>query len=227
MHTHAGLGLAEWDTDLRCVWADDVLTRHDGLPRERRLGLPPRAAPAGDADALEETLREVLHTGACAIGRPCRVPVVQGGPQRRGEGGTASVRAEGRRSGGRGPTGRCPAARRRARTAASAYRPSAEATPSAADTPVRRGVRAERETRQVPTAPTGTAMPYPAGSPASSAAVTGAGEPCLRGRRTAAVGPRRLRGRTRAAGTCAPAWAGPWGLPPGTGERFCLARLPG
>ncbi|MEU2320530.1 MULTISPECIES: SpoIIE family protein phosphatase [Streptomyces] len=81
--THAGLGLAVWDTDLRCVWANDVLTRYDGIPRERRLGLPPRAALAGDADALEETLREVLHTGACAIGRPYRVPVVQGAPRPR------------------------------------------------------------------------------------------------------------------------------------------------
>ncbi|ALV53657.1 SpoIIE family protein phosphatase [Streptomyces althioticus] len=81
--THAGLGLAVWDTDLRCVWANDVLTRYDGIPRERRLGLPPRAALAGDADALEETLREVLRTGACAIGRPYRVPVVQGAPRPR------------------------------------------------------------------------------------------------------------------------------------------------
>ncbi|MEU0578320.1 PAS domain-containing protein [Streptomyces griseoincarnatus] len=58
-----------WDTELRCVWANDVLTRYDGIPRERRLGLPPRASLAGDADALEETLREVLDTGACVIGR--------------------------------------------------------------------------------------------------------------------------------------------------------------
>ncbi|MFI9417340.1 SpoIIE family protein phosphatase [Streptomyces werraensis] len=76
--TQAGLGLAVWDTELRCVWANDVLTRYDGIPRERRLGLPPRASLAGDADALEETLREVLGTGACVIGRPYRVPVVQG-----------------------------------------------------------------------------------------------------------------------------------------------------
>ncbi|MGW8795361.1 SpoIIE family protein phosphatase [Streptomyces althioticus] len=81
--THAGLGLAVWDTELRCVWANDVLTRYDGIPRERRLGLPPRAALAGDADALEETLREVLDTGACVIGHPYRVPVVQGAPRPR------------------------------------------------------------------------------------------------------------------------------------------------
>ncbi|CAL9321357.1 hypothetical protein SUDANB148_06302 [Streptomyces sp. SudanB148_2056] len=30
--THAGLGLAVWGTELRCVWADDVLTRYDGVP---------------------------------------------------------------------------------------------------------------------------------------------------------------------------------------------------
>ncbi|MFI1960311.1 SpoIIE family protein phosphatase [Streptomyces althioticus] len=76
--THAGLGLAVWDTELRCVWANDVLTRYDGIPRERRLGLPPRAALAGDADDLEETLRGVLDTGICAIGRPYRVPVSPG-----------------------------------------------------------------------------------------------------------------------------------------------------
>ncbi|MFF5607086.1 SpoIIE family protein phosphatase [Streptomyces cellulosae] len=76
--THAGLGLAVWDTELRCVWANDVLTRYDGIPREQRLGRPPRASLAGDAAALEETVRDVLDTGACVIGRPYRVPVVQG-----------------------------------------------------------------------------------------------------------------------------------------------------
>ncbi|MFH9332281.1 SpoIIE family protein phosphatase [Streptomyces althioticus] len=76
--THAGLGLAVWDTELRCVWANDVLTRYDGIPRERRLGLPPRASLAGDADDLEETLRGVLETGICVIGRPYRVPVGRG-----------------------------------------------------------------------------------------------------------------------------------------------------
>ncbi|MGA5275689.1 SpoIIE family protein phosphatase [Streptomyces cellulosae] len=76
--THAGLGLAVWDTELRCVWANDVLTRYDGIPREQRLGLPPHASLSGDAAALESTLREVLGTGACVIGRPYRVPVAQG-----------------------------------------------------------------------------------------------------------------------------------------------------
>jgi len=76
--THAGLGLAVWDTELRCVWANDVLTRYDGIPREQRLGLPPHASLSGDAAALESTLREVLDTGACVIGRPYRVPVGQG-----------------------------------------------------------------------------------------------------------------------------------------------------
>lgn len=45
--THAGLGLAVWGTELRCVWANDVLTRYDGVPRERRLGLPPVTTGGG------------------------------------------------------------------------------------------------------------------------------------------------------------------------------------
>ncbi|MGA5441693.1 hypothetical protein ACPCKW_19545 [Streptomyces griseoincarnatus] len=45
--THAGLGLAVWGTEPRCVWANDVLTRYDGVPRERRLGLPPVTAGGG------------------------------------------------------------------------------------------------------------------------------------------------------------------------------------
>ncbi len=55
--THAGLGLAVWGTELRCVWADDVLTRYDGVPpppRERRLGLPPVTAGGCPARATAQ-----------------------------------------------------------------------------------------------------------------------------------------------------------------------------
>src|SRR5664279_3338432 len=62
------------------------------------------------------------------------------------------------------------------RTAVSAYRPSAVATPRAADMPTCSDVRAVRVTSKAATAPTGTAIPYPAISPATSAAVMSARE---------------------------------------------------
>ncbi|MFI9467944.1 SpoIIE family protein phosphatase [Streptomyces sp. NPDC052492] len=72
--TCSDLGLAVWDTGLRCVWANDVVGRYDGIPRERRLGRPPHQALAGDAAGLEAVMREVLATGHCAVGREYRVP---------------------------------------------------------------------------------------------------------------------------------------------------------
>ncbi|GAA2916673.1 hypothetical protein GCM10010478_15230 [Streptomyces erythrogriseus] len=47
--THAGLGLAVWGTELRCVWADDVLTRYDGVPP--RAAARPASGEAGGCPA--------------------------------------------------------------------------------------------------------------------------------------------------------------------------------
>lgn len=70
----SGLGMAVWDTRLRCVWANDALTGYDGVPAARRLGRPPREALAGDADGTEIVLRRVLDTGTPVTGREFRVP---------------------------------------------------------------------------------------------------------------------------------------------------------
>ncbi|MFJ8146774.1 SpoIIE family protein phosphatase [Streptomyces sp. NPDC096048] len=69
----SGLGLAIWDTDLRCVWANGALERYDGVVRSQRLGRRPREALAGDAVELEADIRRVLATGACVTGREYRV----------------------------------------------------------------------------------------------------------------------------------------------------------
>ncbi|CAM5409355.1 hypothetical protein STENM327S_01995 [Streptomyces tendae] len=76
--TDSVVGLAVWDTGLRCVRVNDALERHDGIARERRLGRRPRQSPAGDADALAALVRRVLTTGRCATGREYRVPVQAG-----------------------------------------------------------------------------------------------------------------------------------------------------
>ncbi|MFG2678156.1 SpoIIE family protein phosphatase [Streptomyces sp. NPDC048392] len=72
--TDSVVGLAVWDTDLRCVWANDALERYDGIPREQRLGRRPRDSLAGDADRLETLVRWVLESGHCVTDRDYRVP---------------------------------------------------------------------------------------------------------------------------------------------------------
>ncbi|WP_330177484.1 SpoIIE family protein phosphatase [Streptomyces sp. NBC_01498] len=80
----SGLGLAVWDTGLRCVWANEALTGYDGIPVAARLGRPPREALAGDADDTETTVRRVLATGAPVTGREFRVPTTGGQGDRHG-----------------------------------------------------------------------------------------------------------------------------------------------
>ncbi|MGQ5576531.1 hypothetical protein [Streptomyces sp. ECR3.8] len=46
-----------WGTEPRRVWANDVLTRYDGVPRERRLGLPPVTAGGGCPDRATVQVR--------------------------------------------------------------------------------------------------------------------------------------------------------------------------
>ncbi|MBD0423885.1 SpoIIE family protein phosphatase [Streptomyces sp. TRM S81-3] len=76
--TGSVVGLAVWDTDLRCVWANDALERYDGIAREQRLGRRPRDSLTGDSDRLEALIRRVLAGGHCVTGREYRVPAVAG-----------------------------------------------------------------------------------------------------------------------------------------------------
>ncbi|MFC8079477.1 SpoIIE family protein phosphatase [Streptomyces sp. NPDC057307] len=95
----SGLGMAVWDTGLRCVWANDALTGYDGVPAARRLGRPPREALAGDADGTEIVLRRVLDTGTPVTGRKFRVPAAGGEAE-------AGIEAEAGRGAGRADGGR-------------------------------------------------------------------------------------------------------------------------
>nr|WP_063782381.1 SpoIIE family protein phosphatase [Streptomyces antibioticus] len=76
------VGLAVWDTDLRCVWVNGTLGRQDGIPAPRRQGRRPSRALRGDADALETVMERVLADGAPVIGREYRVPAAGGRPER-------------------------------------------------------------------------------------------------------------------------------------------------
>ncbi|UUN31558.1 SpoIIE family protein phosphatase [Streptomyces sp. FIT100] len=75
--TRSALGIAIWDTDLRCIWVNDSLETYDGIPREQRLGRRPGTALPGDAGTLESAMREVLATGASDFGREYRVPIMK------------------------------------------------------------------------------------------------------------------------------------------------------
>ncbi|WP_399894746.1 SpoIIE family protein phosphatase [Streptomyces sp. BBFR51] len=76
--TDSVVGLAVWDTDLRCIWVNDALERYDGITREQRLGRRPRESLTGDTDELEALVRRVLTTGRCVTGREYRVPTEAG-----------------------------------------------------------------------------------------------------------------------------------------------------
>ncbi|MER6029525.1 sodium/proline symporter PutP [Streptomyces sp. NPDC001851] len=61
--THAPVGIAVLDTDLRYVWVNEPLERR--IPLEHRLGRRPvDVLPQAEAAALEENMRGVLETGA-------------------------------------------------------------------------------------------------------------------------------------------------------------------
>lgn len=75
---HSMLGIAVWDTGLRCVWSNEALTGYDGISPDRRLGRPPREALAGDAAGMEAVIRRELATGGGVTGREYRVPATEG-----------------------------------------------------------------------------------------------------------------------------------------------------
>ncbi|QOV36902.1 sodium/proline symporter PutP [Streptomyces ferrugineus] len=61
--THAPVGMAVLDADLRYVWVNEPLDRL--IPLERRLGRQVREVlPEHEADVFEEQMRKVLRTGA-------------------------------------------------------------------------------------------------------------------------------------------------------------------
>lgn len=76
--TRSAMGIAVWDADLRCIWANDALERVDGITRARRLGRRPREALGGDAEELDTVAAQVLETGVCATGREYRPPLAPG-----------------------------------------------------------------------------------------------------------------------------------------------------
>lgn len=75
---HSTLGIAVWDSDLRCVWSNEALAGYDGISPDRRLGRPPREGLAGDAVGVEAVVRRVLATGSGVTGREYRVPAAAG-----------------------------------------------------------------------------------------------------------------------------------------------------
>ncbi|MBY8840990.1 sodium/proline symporter PutP [Streptomyces sp. SP2-10] len=61
--SHAPVGIAVLDTDLRYVWVNEPLDRQ--IPLERRLGRRmAEILPQAEAEAFEEKMHEVLRTGA-------------------------------------------------------------------------------------------------------------------------------------------------------------------
>ncbi|MGW9033208.1 PAS domain-containing protein, partial [Streptomyces sp. NPDC055722] len=66
--THAPIGIVVRDPQLRCVWANDTMESHDGIPRDRRLGQQlTSAVPGFEAEALEAVMRKVLRNGTTAV----------------------------------------------------------------------------------------------------------------------------------------------------------------
>ncbi|WP_431954983.1 SpoIIE family protein phosphatase [Actinacidiphila sp. bgisy167] len=64
----APIGVVLRDRQLRCVFANDVMEEHDGIPRDQRLGRRFVDVLAGaKAGALETVMRQVLKSGATKV----------------------------------------------------------------------------------------------------------------------------------------------------------------
>ncbi|MEU6589564.1 SpoIIE family protein phosphatase [Streptomyces sp. NPDC046881] len=64
----APIGIVVYDTRLRCVWVNDAMERHDGVPRHRRFGRGLKdSLPAIEAEALEVVMRQVLQSGTTTV----------------------------------------------------------------------------------------------------------------------------------------------------------------
>ncbi|MGW9031588.1 SpoIIE family protein phosphatase [Streptomyces sp. NPDC055722] len=65
---HAPIGIVVRDPQLRCTWVNDAMERHDGIPRDRRLGRrPTESMPSFETEALEAALRQVLECGITMV----------------------------------------------------------------------------------------------------------------------------------------------------------------
>ncbi|MPY31253.1 SpoIIE family protein phosphatase [Streptomyces adustus] len=62
------IGIVVRDLQLRCTWVNDAMGRHDGTPRDQRLGRWIRdAQPDHSADVLEALMRQVLQSGTTKV----------------------------------------------------------------------------------------------------------------------------------------------------------------
>ncbi|MFE0629381.1 SpoIIE family protein phosphatase [Streptomyces sp. NPDC058864] len=64
----APIGVAVRDPQLRCVFVNDVMEEHDGIPCDRRLGRRlTEVLPGPRTEALEEMTRQVLQSGTTKV----------------------------------------------------------------------------------------------------------------------------------------------------------------
>ena len=64
----APIGIVVYDAQLRCVWVNDAMERHDGVPRHRRFGRGLKGSlPAVEAEALKVVMRQVLESGTTTV----------------------------------------------------------------------------------------------------------------------------------------------------------------
>ncbi|MFI8185746.1 SpoIIE family protein phosphatase [Actinacidiphila glaucinigra] len=64
----APIGVVIRDTHLRCMFTNDVMEQHDGIPAHERLGRRlAESAPGATAEAIEALMRQVLQGGATKV----------------------------------------------------------------------------------------------------------------------------------------------------------------
>ncbi|MFF5016673.1 SpoIIE family protein phosphatase [Streptomyces sp. NPDC001165] len=64
----APIGIVVYDAQLRCIWVNDAMERHDGVPRHRRFGRGLKdSLPAVEAEALKVVMRQVLQSGTTTV----------------------------------------------------------------------------------------------------------------------------------------------------------------
>ncbi|PKW10616.1 PAS domain S-box-containing protein [Streptomyces sp. 1222.5] len=64
----APIGIVVYDPQLRCVWVNDDMERHDGVPRHQRFGRGLKdSLPAVEAEALKIVMRQVLESGTTTV----------------------------------------------------------------------------------------------------------------------------------------------------------------
>ncbi|RPE37596.1 PAS domain S-box-containing protein [Streptomyces sp. Ag109_O5-1] len=66
--THAPIGIVVRDLQLRCMWVNDAMELHDGIPRAQRIGCRLRDSLSGfEAEALEVVMQRVLESGTSTV----------------------------------------------------------------------------------------------------------------------------------------------------------------